>query len=91
MPSLVAEIGHVIEDHMKKIGMIKTPELDQHQREFLDAKRKEFEDKTNANQSANTNTEFPPNATMCDKCHAKAVVIMDGCKTCLSCGDSKCG
>ena len=36
-------------------------------------------------------TSFPPSATMCHKCHAKAVVVMDGCATCLNCGYSKCG
>ena len=34
---------------------------------------------------------FPPSATMCHKCSTKAVVIMDGCATCLNCGYSKCG
>ena len=36
-------------------------------------------------------TSFPPSATMCHKCSAKALVIMDGCATCLNCGYSKCG
>jgi hypothetical protein len=31
------------------------------------------------------------NATICKKCGDKAVVLMDGCSTCCSCGDSKCG
>lgn len=82
MPSLVAEIGYTLENHIKQLGMIKPVEMDVTQREFLEAKRKEFETK---------NTEFPASATMCGKCHTKAVVIMDGCATCLSCGDSKCG
>jgi hypothetical protein len=34
---------------------------------------------------------FPPSAAMCHKCSTKAVVIMDGCATCLNCGYSKCG
>ncbi|MBW3550863.1 MAG: P1 family peptidase, partial [Proteobacteria bacterium] len=34
---------------------------------------------------------FPPSASMCHKCSAKAIVIMDGCATCLNCGYSKCG
>ena len=34
---------------------------------------------------------FPPSATMCFKCNNQAVVIMDGCATCLNCGYSKCG
>ena len=36
-------------------------------------------------------TSFPPSAAMCHKCSTKAVVIMDGCATCLNCGYSKCG
>ena len=35
-------------------------------------------------------TAFPPNATMCSKCSYRSVVILDGCATCLQCGDSKC-
>jgi hypothetical protein len=34
---------------------------------------------------------FPPTATMCHKCSTKALVLMDGCATCLNCGYSKCG
>jgi hypothetical protein len=34
---------------------------------------------------------FPPGATMCHKCNTQALVVMDGCQTCLNCGYSKCG
>lgn len=34
---------------------------------------------------------YPESATMCKECKEKAVVILDGCATCLSCSDSKCG
>ncbi|HNN36680.1 MAG TPA: hypothetical protein PKI23_06790, partial [Pseudomonadales bacterium] len=34
---------------------------------------------------------FPAQAQLCDKCHFKAKVLLDGCLTCLNCGDSKCG
>ena len=34
---------------------------------------------------------YPASATLCNKCHTKAVVVMDNCATCLSCGYSKCG
>ena len=34
---------------------------------------------------------YPAMATLCGKCRTKAVVIMDNCATCLSCGYSKCG
>ncbi|MBN0009169.1 NrdJb, partial [Pseudomonas aeruginosa] len=28
---------------------------------------------------------------LCNKCNTQAVVQMDGCATCLNCGNSKCG
>ena len=34
---------------------------------------------------------FPPGAQLCNKCNTKAAIIMDGCLTCLNCGESKCG
>ncbi|MDA7775413.1 NrdJb, partial [Pseudomonadales bacterium] len=34
---------------------------------------------------------YPPGAQLCKKCNTQAVVQMDGCMTCLACGDSKCG
>jgi len=89
MPSLVAEIGYAIEQHMKHIGLLKKPEMDAHQKQFLADKRKEFEE---ANNSDSTNaSDFPAQAQLCNKCQTKALILMDGCMTCLSCGDSKCG
>jgi len=96
MPSLVAEIGDVIERHLISIGMIRTPEMDENQKRFIDAKRSEFEltaspgpEDTEA--EAEPESEYPANAVLCNRCHAKAVIQMDGCMTCLACGDSKCG
>jgi hypothetical protein len=34
---------------------------------------------------------FPDSASLCNKCRHKAVIMKDGCPTCLNCGDSKCG
>ena len=34
---------------------------------------------------------FPKDAQLCHKCSTKAAIMMDGCLTCLSCGESKCG
>jgi hypothetical protein len=91
MPSLVAEIGAVIEKHLKAIGLLESEEMSETTKRILAEKRAEFE----ASHSTATNDEkasdFPPNATMCGKCSTKAVIVMDGCATCLSCGDSKCG
>jgi hypothetical protein len=91
MPSLVAEIGCTIEQHLKKIGMLKTHELNTHQKKFLDAKRKEFEAIHSDTSSLDGSGSFPAKALLCAKCQTKALVLMDGCMTCLNCGDSKCG
>lgn len=89
MPSLVAEIGHAIEQHMKQIGMLKDIELEAHQKQFLAEKRKEFEAKHGETKDESNN--FPEQAQLCTKCQTKALVLMDGCMTCLNCGESKCG
>ena len=104
MPSLVAELGSVVEDHLKAIGMIHDPELSAHQKALIAEKRKQYEERSKghsekvaevvvleANEAAADNGSFPASASMCHKCSTKALVIMDGCQTCLNCGYSKCG
>lgn len=103
MPSLVAEIGDVIEMHLCKIGMIKN-ELEDCQKEFIAKKRAEFEGKAEPTQvkaegkaeakpeaSDEEDGGFPAGAQLCVKCNTKAMVQMDNCMTCLNCGESKCG
>ncbi|MEO6065885.1 MAG: NrdJb [Lysobacterales bacterium] len=132
MPSIVAEIGAVIEQHMKSIGLIHDPELSDDQRRLIAEKRTAYEARAKKNselskigdqqrkppaaggdppthiqqlvaanatddrcaqpaESASDSSGFPPGATHCHKCHTTAVIFMDGCATCLSCGYSKCG
>jgi len=88
MPSLVAEIGDAIETHMRIIGLIKDDGLDEHQQKLVNEKRAQFEAQ-NGDNGANGN--FPAGSQLCAKCSTKAVIKMDGCMTCLNCGDSKCG
>ena len=91
-PSLVAELGDVIECHLKMIGLIKTEEMDDHQKKFLAEKRAQLESQTASAGAANDDRgSFPADAQLCAKCSTKAVIKMDGCMTCLNCGDSKCG
>ena len=130
MPSLVAELGAIVEEHMKSIGLIHDPQMSAHQRALLAEKRAQYEDRANAKKNPETatgpasspasagegarraeggalaqpahgdsediavtgdGTSFPPSATLCHKCSTKALVVMDGCATCLNCGYSKCG
>lgn len=130
MPSLVAELGSIVEDHMKSIGLLQDPEMSAHQRALIAEKRKQFEERSKKNSEVTAapaqsaalapslsqnegegqggvaldvavapeadpesadNGSFPASASMCHKCSTKALVIMDGCQTCLNCGYSKCG
>ncbi len=142
MPSIVAEIGAVVEEHMKMIGLIHDPELSDHQKQLIAEKRAAYEAglKKNSDVAAGASStggaqapsktrktsritvggaeaptespsrsqpvggslsndlaglpeksDYPPGATMCAKCSTQAVILMDGCATCLSCGYSKCG
>jgi hypothetical protein len=92
MPSLVAEIGDAIECHMRMIGLLKDDGLDEHQKKLVAEKRAQFEAASgSAEPEGCGSSEFPAGAQLCVKCHTKAAVKMDGCLTCLNCGESKCG
>jgi hypothetical protein len=130
MPSIVAEIGAVVEDHLKMIGLIRDPEMSAATKALIAEKRAAYEAQqvkkkteltevpqpttsasspvveaghagaatarkpppatTDAATSA-ASSEAIPGASVCPKCSAMALVVMDGCATCLSCGYSKCG
>ena len=90
MPSIIAELGHVIEKHLQAIGLMRKTQLDVHQQKLVDEKRAAFE--ARARQAdAFAKAHFPEGAQLCGRCSTAAVVMMDGCMTCLNCGDSKCG
>jgi hypothetical protein len=133
MPSIVAELGAIVEQHLKMIGLLHDPELDPEQRRLIAEKRAAYEARATgkdakkksdlgAERKAETKpapqdlsadlggvgaesarkpgetefaepsaSAFPPGATMCSKCNTNAVILMDGCATCLNCGYSKCG
>ena len=90
MPSLVAEIGDAIECHMRMIGLLKDDGLDEDRKAMLAEKRAQFEAAT-ASAKCEDEGDFPEGAQLCIKCHTKAAIKMDGCLTCLNCGESKCG
>jgi hypothetical protein len=90
MPSIIAELGYVIEKHLQMIGLMRVVGLDDHQKKLVDAKRAEFEARQKQT-DAFSKSHFPEGAQLCNKCSTAAVVMMDGCMTCLNCGESKCG
>ncbi|GAA0716423.1 NrdJb [Dokdonella soli] len=121
MPSIVAELGYVIETHLKMIGLLVDPEMSPEQRNLIAEKRAAYDARAKKNSeisndlagagaeaarkdatasvgaasaampSSDSASAFPPGATMCSKCNTNAVILMDGCATCLNCGYSKCG
>jgi hypothetical protein len=90
MPSLIAEFGYVIEKHLQSIGLLARTELDEHRRNLIKTKREEFAARNNQ-ADAFARSLSSDGAQLCMKCSTAAVVLMDGCMTCLNCGDSKCG
>jgi ribonucleoside-diphosphate reductase alpha chain len=84
VPSLLAAIGEVIERHMIEIG-------------FLPARLGHDE---RAAQVVNLEAERPPGTTLgllgprlrqCPKCGEAALIRLEDCDQCTSCGYSKCG
>jgi len=90
IPSLVAEIGEVIEKDMQSIGLLDMPELEPQQVQLIEEKRRQFE-QAEGIKLDESGQSFPESAQLCTKCNTRATVQMDGCMTCLNCGDSKCG
>ena len=89
MPSLVAEIGDVLENHLCLIGILKKAEPDEHQKKFIKDKAEEYARKTAVTDTGSS--DFPETAELCNKCMTKAMIMLDGCLTCLNCCESKCG
>ncbi len=90
MPSIIAELGYIVEKHLILIGLLKKVELDDEQKKLIEEKRAEYE-ASKKQQDAFSQSDYPEGAQLCARCSTAAVVMMDGCRTCLSCGDSKCG
>ena len=91
MPSLVAEIGEVLETHMRRIGLIEDEELSDAHKALIAEKRASLTEVSNVETADEQDTRFPPGAQLCMKCSTKAMIMKDGCMTCLNCGESKCG
>ena len=90
MPSIIAELGHIVERHLTEIGLLRGPDFSPEQQKFLAEKRQEFEAQAKQKDAFSQNN-FPEGAQLCGKCNTAAAVMLDGCMTCLNCGYSKCG
>ena len=82
VPSLLAAIGDVIERHMIDIGFIAA----KGERKPDDTEQRQVVNLTNANLS-NATTRL----SQCPRCGQAALIRLEGCDQCTSCGYSKCG
>jgi len=85
VPSLLASIGDVIEQHLIDIGFIDAPDGG-----FVEAAKEKARQAVGAEDDM-PDSGIPPGASSCPKCGAPALIKQEGCDTCLSCGYSKCG
>src|SRR5260370_28395087 len=73
MPSIIAELGHVIERHLQSIGLIRKLQLDEHQQKLVDEKRAEVEARPKQT-DAFSKSHYPEDAQLCTKFNTAAVV-----------------
>jgi hypothetical protein len=90
MPSIIADLGHIVEKHMIEIGLLKKVEPTEERKKFIEEKRAQYESR-NKQADAFAQGSYPEGAQLCAHCNTAAAVVLDGCLTCLSCGYSKCG
>jgi hypothetical protein len=77
-PSVVAHVAAVLREHFIYIGALEAPKLSAVQQEVIAEKKAAA-------------VENGVDMQQCPKCFENSLIMMDGCMTCTSCGDSKCG
>lgn len=75
---VVAHIGRVLYQHCEALGLTPKLEISAHTKNILAEKKAAAESKGIKGQE-------------CPKCHEMTLFVLDGCLTCVSCGNSKCG
>ena len=77
MPSIIAELGYIVERHLTDIGLIGTSEPSEERRKELERKRAEFEAQS-GQQDAFAENAYPDGAQLCAKCSTSASVMLAG-------------
>ncbi len=90
MPSIIAELGYIIERHLVQIGLLQPTVPSEEQQDVIASKRAELAARDRHRHDP-AEDRFPAGARLCGKCDTSAAVMLDGCLTCLNCGYSKCG
>lgn len=84
VPSLLAAIGGVIEQHMIQSGFLPNPDKDKQDRDAQELPQAVGQTE---GQMLTGGAPF----RQCPKCAQASLVVQEGCDTCTSCGYSKCG
>lgn len=80
IPSLVAEIGDIIERHFISIGIME-PKLTDNDKKTIEEKKAIYIQEGGSLE----------NAEICPSCSARAVIQTGGCSICTNCAHSSCG
>lgn len=89
VPSLVAELGDILEKHLISIGMIIAEDSGEAGRAALAAKEEASAPTLKVVANQESDSAFP-GAVPCPKCQAKAAKNDGGCLVCTACSFSKC-
>ncbi|MFP6733231.1 MAG: ribonucleoside-diphosphate reductase, adenosylcobalamin-dependent, partial [Rhodospirillales bacterium] len=87
VPSLLAAIGDILEQHMRRIGFI-TDDADAYE-----AASQRQPKVVNLDHRGRGESQIQPNPgfRQCPKCGQASLIRQDGCDTCTSCAYSRCG
>jgi ribonucleoside-diphosphate reductase alpha chain len=99
VPSLLAAIGGVIEEHLIAINFLSRPSTDVSPQQKVAgiAERMPSAYDSSRNDGAVTNgalgfgSERPASFKFCPRCSSPSLTRIEGCDTCMNCGHSRCG
>ncbi len=86
VPSLLAAIGEVIEQHMIDIGFMPDPRKEREELERMSARKV-----ANLADGQGNGDAGGRRLPHCPKCGSPSLIRQEGCDLCTSCGYSKCG
>ena len=88
VPSLLAALGEVIEQHLIDTGFIASPDAE----DIAVPQVKAMDGTGSGTGSGSGHSDGRPSgARTCPRCSQPALLRQEGCDTCVSCGYSKCG
>ncbi|MEQ1755941.1 MAG: adenosylcobalamin-dependent ribonucleoside-diphosphate reductase [Micropepsaceae bacterium] len=95
VPSLLAAIGGVIEEHMIAIGFLNRPDAgsapQQKAASLAERVSNSGDSRFESSSFSGGKDEQRSSFKFCPRCSSPGLVRIEGCDTCLNCGHSRCG